>query len=206
MTHFHGNLTWSFMCQWQSEVRVWHPSLIQTRDWSILLRVSMKHQITLLRINWYYHTVGKPLHTVILWESLYTLSFCGKAFTHYHSVGKPLHRTDVKSHIIIHVSAAVNSQMESWTVRILIRRSYSMDSPTGNMLAWPLKIMTIPSAIVIQWGVEIVVSVQYVCIVRCSNVTIIRNISSNILTKLTEFINWNCTQDAIKMHLQPFWT
>ena len=51
--------------------------------------------------------------------------------------------------------------------------------------------------------------VQYVCVVRCSNVTIIRNISSNILTKLTEFINRNCTQDvikAIKTHLQPFWT
>ena len=46
--------------------------------------------------------------------------------------------------------------------------------------------------------------VQYVCVVRCSNVTIIRNISQNILTKLTEFINRNCTQDAIKMHLQPF--
>ena len=39
----------------------------------------------------HYHSVGKPLHTIILWESLYTLSFCGKAFTHYHSVGKPLH-------------------------------------------------------------------------------------------------------------------
>ena len=40
--------------------------------------------------------------------------------------------------------------------------------------------------------------VQYVCVVRCSNVTIIRNISSNIPTKLTEFINRNYTQYAIK--------
>ena len=43
--------------------------------------------------------------------------------------------------------------------------------------------------------------VQYVCDLRCSNITIIRNISSNIPTKLIEFINWNCTQDAIKMLL-----
>ena len=40
--------------------------------------------------------------------------------------------------------------------------------------------------------------VPYVCVARCSNVTIIRNISSNIPTKLTEFINRNCTQDAVK--------
>ena len=33
--------------------------------------------------------------------------------------------------------------------------------------------------------------VQYVCVVRCSNVTIIRNVSSNLLTKLTEFTNRN---------------
>ena len=31
------------------------------------------------------------------------------------------------------------TETESWTVRILIRRSYSMDFPTGKMLAWPLK-------------------------------------------------------------------
>ena len=48
--------------------------------------------------------------------------------------------------------------------------------------------------------------VQYICVVRCSNITIIRNISFNIPAKLTEFINQNCTQDAIKTHLQPFWT
>ena len=30
------------------------------------------------------------------------------------------------------------TETESWTVRILIRRSYSMDFPTGTMLVWPL--------------------------------------------------------------------
>ena len=31
------------------------------------------------------------------------------------------------------------TETESWIVRILIRRSYSMDFPTGKMLAWLLK-------------------------------------------------------------------
>ena len=31
------------------------------------------------------------------------------------------------------------TEMESLTVRILIRCPYSMDFPTGKMLAWPLK-------------------------------------------------------------------
>ena len=38
--------------------------------------------------------------------------------------------------------------------------------------------------------------VQYVCVVRCSNITIIRNIFSNIPTKLTEFITRNCNKNA----------
>ena len=46
----------------------------------------------------------------------------------------------------------------------------------------------------------------HVCMAAYSdgNETLIRNISSNIPTKLTEFINRNCTQDAIKTPLQPF--
>ena len=71
-----------------------------------------------------------------------------------------------------------------------------MDYPTGKMLAWPLKH---DSSRCHRDSVRGRNSCpQYVCVVRCSNVTIIRNISSNIPTKLTEFINRNCTQDAIK--------
>ena len=96
------------------------------------------------------------------------------------------------------------TETENWTVRILIRRSYSMDFPTGKMLEWPLKH---DSSKCHRDSVRDRNScVQCVCVVRCSNISVIKNISSNISTKLTEFINRNCTQDAIKMHLQPFWT
>ena len=71
-----------------------------------------------------------------------------------------------------------------------------MDFSTEKMLAWPSKHDSTRCHRDSVRGRNS--SVHYVCVVRCSNVTIIRNISSNIPTKLTEFINRNCTQDAIK--------
>ena len=43
------------------------------------------------------------------------------------------------------------TETESWTVLISIKRSYSMDFPTGKMAFNT----TLPGAIVIRWGVEI---------------------------------------------------
>ena len=88
------------------------------------------------------------------------------------------------------------TETESWTVRILIKRSYSMDNGFSN---WKDGLSKHDSSRCHCDSVRGRNSyVQYVCVVRCSNVTINRNISSNIPTNLTEFINWNCTQDAIK--------
>ena len=51
------------------------------------------------------------------------------------------------------------TETESWTVRILIRRSYSMGFPAGKTV---FKNTTLPGAIVIRWGVEIVVFSMFV--------------------------------------------
>ena len=93
------------------------------------------------------------------------------------------------SRIVMH--AWLLTETESWTVRILIRRSYSMYFPTGKMLAWPSRCN--------RDSVRGRNScVQLVCDARCTDITFTRNISSNVPTKL---INRNCTQDAIKTYL-----
>ena len=62
-----------------------------------------------------------------------------------------------------------------------------MNFPTGKMPAWSLKPN---SSRCHRYSVRDRNScVRYVCVARCSNVTTARNISSNIPTKLTEFIN-----------------